>query len=52
MPVRTVVEVRQDQSNEVVVLFRPTPHNLVDAQQTLRRFLPNNVLTVGQLLHD
>ena len=52
MPVRAVVEVRQDQSYEVVVLLLATLHDLEHAEQTHVRFLSDDVLAVGQFLHD
>ena len=52
VPVRAVVQVRQDEGDEVVVLLAAAPHDLVDAEQALDGLLPDNVLAVGQLFDD
>ena len=52
VPVGAVGQIGQNESNEVVVLFGPTPHDFVHPRQAANGFLSDDVFAVSQLFHD
>lgn len=52
VPIRTIIEVWQNEGNEIVIFLVARAHNLIGAEQASNCLLSDNVFTICELFDN